>query len=68
MSLELSGLLTGRAWLEEVARWGYPFEESIIICLLLENYWAGEMAQQVKALTALPELLNSNPISNHNHL
>jgi hypothetical protein len=23
--------------------------------------WAGEMAQQVKALTALPKILSSNP-------
>jgi hypothetical protein len=33
--------------------------------------WAEEMAQQVRALTALPEVLSSNPSSHmvaHNHL
>jgi hypothetical protein len=34
-------------------------------------YWAGEMAQQVRAPTALPEVLSSNPSNHmvaHNHL
>jgi hypothetical protein len=32
--------------------------------------WAGEMAQQVRALTALPKVLSSNPSNHmvtHNH-
>jgi hypothetical protein len=29
--------------------------------------WAGEMAQRLRVLTALPEVLSSIP-SNHNHL
>jgi hypothetical protein len=34
-------------------------------------YWAGEMAQQLRALTALPEVLSSIPSNHmvaHNHL
>lgn len=33
--------------------------------------WAGKMAQQVRALTALPKVLSSNPNNHmvaHNHL
>jgi hypothetical protein len=39
--------------------------------IYLKVFWAGEMAQRLRALTALPEVLSSNP-SNHmvapNHL
>jgi hypothetical protein len=34
-------------------------------------YWAGEMSQQLRALTALSEVLSSNPSNHmvvHNHL
>jgi hypothetical protein len=36
-----------------------------------KHLWAGEMAQQLRALTALPEVLSSNPSNHmvvHNHL
>jgi hypothetical protein len=35
------------------------------------DIWAGEMAQWLRALTALPEVLSSNPsnhMTTHNHL
>jgi hypothetical protein len=37
---------------------------------LKDHLWAGEMAQRVRALTALPEVLSSNPSNHmmaHNH-
>jgi hypothetical protein len=45
----------------------------VCFCLsILMNYlWAGEMAQQSRALSALPEILNSIPSNHmvaHNHL
>ena len=36
-----------------------------------QSYWDGETAQRVRALTALPEVLSSNPSNHmvaHNHL
>ena len=36
-----------------------------------EDYWAGEMTQWLRALTALPKALSSNPSNHmvtHNHL
>jgi hypothetical protein len=36
----------------------------------VNNFWAGEMAQQLRALTALPKVLSSNPSSHmgcHNY-
>jgi hypothetical protein len=43
------------------------------LCLLFKNgrMGAGEMAQQLRALTALPKVLSSNPSNHmvaHNHL
>jgi hypothetical protein len=35
------------------------------------SFWAGEVAQQVRALTVLPKVLSSNPSNHmvaHNHL
>ena len=39
--------------------------EFLIVILLLKNTvtWAGEMAQRLRALTALPEVLSSIPSS-----
>jgi hypothetical protein len=40
-------------------------------CPLENDFWAGEMAQQLRALTALPEVLSSIPSNHmvaHNHL
>jgi hypothetical protein len=39
-------------------------KKSFIVCLLKSTSRAGEMAQWLRAPTALPEVLNSNP-SNH---
>jgi hypothetical protein len=41
-----------------------PGSQSSTSLPLDENVGAGEMAQQVRALTALPKVLSSNP-SNH---
>jgi hypothetical protein len=41
------------------------------ILILKATHWAGEMAQQLRALTALPEVLSSNSSNHmvvHNHL
>jgi hypothetical protein len=35
--------------------------------IIIKDMGAGEMAQQLRALTALPEVLNTNPIVAHNH-
>ena len=42
-----------------------------MVCFYICAAGAGEMAQQLRALTALPEILSSNPSSHmvaHNHL
>jgi hypothetical protein len=40
--------------------------------IAVKNTWAGEMAQQIRALTALSKVLSSNPSNHHvvahNHL
>jgi hypothetical protein len=53
----------------------YPYSNKRIkkrkINSLERNLWAGEMAQRLKALTALPEVLSSIPNNHmvaHNHL
>jgi hypothetical protein len=43
---------------------------SLILCFKLHIMGAGEMAQQLRALTALPKILSSNPSNHmvaHNH-
>jgi hypothetical protein len=44
---------------------------SVWIHYLKKNYWAGEVAQWLRALTALPEVLSSissNHVVAHNHV
>jgi hypothetical protein len=52
-----------------------PTEEAQVLTVLwsfkMYEYWAGEMAQQSRALTALLKVLSSNPSNHmvaHNHL
>jgi hypothetical protein len=55
-----------------------PYMAGVNVCSCLsrnshtrETYWAGEMAQWLRALTALPEVLSSIPSNHvvaHNHL
>jgi hypothetical protein len=51
---------------------GLPFFSfQALFTLLFKKMWAGEMAQRLRALAALPEVLNSNPSNHmvaHNHL
>jgi hypothetical protein len=50
---------------------GVNYDLLNILRTKLANVGAGEMAQRVRALTALPEVLSSNPSNNmvaHNHL
>jgi hypothetical protein len=46
-------------------------EENVPITKIKVKYWAEEMAQWLRALTALPEVLSSIPSNHmvaHNHL
>jgi hypothetical protein len=48
-----------------------PGEEAMMILVLEDAMRAGKMAQRVKALTTLPEVLSSNPNNHmvaHSHL
>ena len=50
---------------------GVPTELLAVRCVLEMNYWAGEMAQWLRALPAFPELQSSilsNHMVAHNHL
>jgi hypothetical protein len=56
-------------------RWYYNFQHPCskhrASKFIKKHYWAGEMAQRLRALTALPEVLSSNSnnhIVTHNHL
>jgi len=64
--IELTLLVFGSMFL-------YPlsYMSSVSLDVLKISYWAGEMAQWLGALTALPEVLSSIPSNHmvaHNHL
>jgi hypothetical protein len=62
LSTDLTGLVRRTQWAGEEDSWAVGSKNKI---------WAGEMPQQLRALTALPKVLSSNPsnyIVAHNHL